>query len=349
MSGQAVTLTDVAAVSGVSVSTVSRVLNGQGRVAPTTRARIHAAAERLDFRPNALARSFALGRSQTIGLLTHNAPGAFTMPVLVGANTTLGRRDMASLMYDARRDPTALAEHVRKLRARRIDGVLVLGDGPGAPLRSVSDGFSVPVVYTFGMSDDPRDASFLPNSVMAGRLAGQHLIDIGRSRIAHITAGNDLSATERALGLSTVLAESDLTLALGQPLRGNWTRRWGVQAARELLDSGETVDAVFCGDDQIALGVYTVLRNAGVRIPDDIAIVGMDNIEALIGTSTNLLTTIDPNLEALGGSAADFLLQALDGKYEPGVHHQDCSLIIGETTTGSAPDPALDDERFLGL
>lgn len=349
MAGQAVTLSDVAAVSGVSVSTVSRVLNGQGRVAPTTRARIHDAAQRLDFRPNALARSFALGRSQTIGLLTHNAPGTFTMPVLVGATAALGKSDMASLMYDARLDPAVLTESVRKLRARRIDGLLVLGDGPGVPLRSVSDGFSVPVVYTYGMSDDPRDASFLPNSVMAGRLAGQHLIDIGRSRIAHITADNDLSASERASGLSAVLAESGLTLALDKPLRGNWTRAWGVQAAHELLDSGQIVDAIFCGDDQIALGVYTVLRNAGVRIPDDIAIVGMDNTEALMGTSTNLLTTIDPNLEALGGSAAGLLLQAIGGTYEPGVHLQDCSLIIGETTTGSGLNPVPDDERLLGL
>lgn len=349
MVGQAVTLSDVAAVAGVSVSTVSKVLNGRGRVAATTSTRIHEAAQRLDFRPNALAQSFALGRSQTIGVLANDAPGTFTMLVLVGASTALGQADMAALMYDARRDPAVLAEHVRKLQARRIDGLLVLGDGPGAPLRSVSNGFTVPTVYAYGLSDDVRDVSFLPNALMAGRLAGQHLIDLGRTQIAHITAENDLAATDRTIGVTAVLADSGLTLALGAPLRGTWTRHWGARAAHALLEHGESVDGIVCGNDEIAFGVYTVLRRAGVAVPDDIAIVGMDNTESRF-QAPRLLTTIDPNLEALGVSAASFLLQALaGGDYEPGVHRQDCSLIVGESTMGPGPDLVPDDERFLGL
>jgi LacI family transcriptional regulator len=323
-----VTLRDVAAAAEVSVSTASKVLNGIGRVAPATRERIWAAAQRLDFQPNALARSFATGRSLTVGLLTKSAASTFSMPVLIGANAALGSVDMATLMYDAKSEPLNAAKHLRKLQSRQVDGILIVGDGLGSPLPSVSSEFDVPVVYVFGYSDNESDVSFLPNSRMAGRLAGQYLLQIGRSRIAHVTASHDRAASERAEGLVEVLHEAGHRLALGGPLQGDWTRRWGAEAARRILASGERVDAIFCGDDWIALGAQAVLRAAGVRIPDDIALIGFDNLGGLVGRPENFLTTIDPCLAQLGASAAQYLLEAMSsGQVVPGTQYQDCVLI----------------------
>lgn len=332
-----ITLSDVAAEAGVDLSTASRALRGEGRVAAATRQRILDAAARLDFRPDARAQFLATGISKTVGVLTLDAPDTFTMPVLAGVNRALGERDVATLLYDVHFDPETLTESVRKLHARRIDGLLVLGTGLMTPIASITEGFDIPVGYVFGRSDDPADVCFLPDGVQAGRLAGQHLIDLGRTRIAHITAGRDFSAGERAEGLRQVLDEAGLPLALGAPLEGDWQRSWGVEAARRILDRRDEIDAIFCGNDQIALGVYGVLREAGLRVPDDIALVGYDNWERMTGTDHNLLTTIEPDLLGLGFAAATHIDQARAGEVAPGVHYQPCSLVLGETTQGAGP------------
>jgi LacI family transcriptional regulator len=313
---------------------VSKVLNGGGRASAETRKRIEEAADRLDFRPNALAQFFARGKSQTIGVLAQNASGTFAMSVLIGINTASSDHDMATLTYDFKFDARLLAESVRKLKARHIDALLVVGDGFGSTIPSLSAQFAVPVVYVFGISADPQDSSFLPDSVGAGTLAARHLIEIGRTRIAHITAAHDLAANDRERGLLLGLEEAGLQLALGESLRGNWSRQWGAEAAVRILESSEPVDAIFCGNDQIAIGAYTVLRDRGKRVPEDIAIIGFDNWSQLSANPDRLLTTIDPDLTGLGRVATGAVLDALDGQLSPGIHTHECSLILGESTVG---------------
>jgi LacI family transcriptional regulator len=342
-----VTLRDVAKVAGVSTSTVSKVLNGGGRVAPSTRTRIEEAADRLDFRPNALAQSFARGKSQTIGVLTQNASGTFTMPVLIGVNTAGSANEMATLLYDYHGDSAELAESVRRLKARHIDALVVIGDGFRSTLPSLSAAFSVPVVYVFGVSADRSDASFLPDSVMAGHLAGEHLIDIGRTRIAHITAADDLAATDRAKGLREVLDQHGLPLALGRPLTGDWSRQWGATAARQLLAESSDVDGLFCGNDHIAVGAYAVLRQAGMRIPEDIAIVGFDHFSMLSDDQSRVLTTIDPNLRELGAAAVSYAIEAANGEVQGGIHSHPCTLVVGESTVSRDVDAADNLINFL--
>jgi LacI family transcriptional regulator len=346
--GKTVTLSDVAAAAKVDLSTASRVLRGEGRVSADTRERILETAKRLDFRPNAQAQFLARGISKTVGVLTMNAPAIFAMPVLTGVNTALGRLDIATLLYDARTDASLLQESVRKLHARRIDGLLVLGDGlMRTPLHSISDGFDVPVAYAYATSDDPADAWFMPDGVMAGRMATEHLIDIGRRKIVHVTSKHDIGAHDRAKGFTAAMKHAGLPIVLGQPMKGDWTRRWGAAATARLLEQKVDFDAIFCGNDQIALGAYGVLRAAGVRIPDDVALVGVDNWEGLVGNGDPLLTTIDPNLFGVGQSAAQFLTAATEGAYEAGGHYEPASLILGETTMGSGYRSAMDPEGRL--
>ncbi|SDD86222.1 LacI family DNA-binding transcriptional regulator [Auraticoccus monumenti] len=330
MDRRPVLLRDVAAAAGVSVPTASKVLNGGGRVAPATRDRILAAAEALDFRPDALAQFFATGRSRTIGVLTQNAPATFTLPVLVGAVTTLGARGLASLPVDG-----LTPANVRALQARRVDGLVVVGDGLGSPVHSVTEHFDVPVVYAFGISDDPRDTSFVPDGVMAGRLGTEHLLAGGRRRLVHVTASGDQAADERLQGVQAVLAEAGLEL-VAPPARGGWSEQWGVTAARRLLDEGTDVDAVFCGNDQIAAGVLTVLRTAGTRVPEDVAVLGVDNWPGgAAGGGGPLLTTIDPELGALGAAAAEHLLAA-PPDHSGGVVRTPCRLVAGASTGAAA-------------
>lgn len=332
---KAVTLRDVAAVSGVSVSTVSKALNGRGSFSAATHAKIQDAVTRLGFQPDALARSFATGRSDVIGMLTQFAPGAFSSPVMTGANTAFGQQDKAVLFADARYDSSALFSLSRKLRARRVDAVLVVGDGLHRRMPSITAGLDAPVVYAFGLSDDDRDTSFIPDNELAGRLATSHLVDIGRRRIAHIGVPDDLDAVARLAGCQQVLAERGLQLVGNQVFGTGWRRSNGAEAARELLESGLEVDAVFCVNDQTAIGCFAALRAAGRSVPDDVALVGVDNWEGMVGTQEHWLTTVETDLRGLGRAAAEHLLGTLSGERQrAGVHHHPGRLVPGETTLG---------------
>ncbi|WP_163542375.1 LacI family DNA-binding transcriptional regulator [Occultella kanbiaonis] len=331
VSKKKVTLSDVAAVAGVSLSTASKALNGGGRISTATRQRIEATALRLDFRPNALAQSLALGRSRTVAVLTDRAESTFSRPVIIGAATYLGQHEQAVLLYDARlRRRDDMAESIRALNARRIDGVLVVGEGLHHRTRSVSAEFSVPVTYAFTLSDEPDDVMFVPDNRAIGRMAGEHLLALGRRRIAHVTAEvDDLAAQLRIEGLREALAEAGVTLA-HEVLHGSWTEAWGRTAAQRMLAENWEIDAVFGGNDHIARGIENVFAAAGVRVPQDVALIGVDNWEGLIiNQSARHLTTIDVGLTGMGEAAAAHLL---GGEQTPGVHYQPPTLIVGETT-----------------
>ncbi|MEV0788637.1 LacI family DNA-binding transcriptional regulator [Kribbella sp. NPDC050459] len=335
---KAVTLSDVAQLAGVSLSIASKALRGGGRMTPATRQRVVDAAATLKFRPNTLAQSFAQGRSLVIGVVVEHSSDLFTMPVVMGVTSTLGNLDLAVLVYDASEGPERRTDVVAKLRARMVDGILVVGDGTKHPVPSITGEVDVPVVYAFCESESARDTSFMPDGFGAGRMVAEHLIGLGRRKIAHITSGNDTSAASRSAGLVAGLADAGLSLALTSPLVGDWSQAWGMTAAREILRRREDVDAVFCGNDQLAVGAQRVFRSEGVRVPEDIAIVGYDNLNRLV-ESAPLITTVDPELYRLGGTAARYLVES-GAEREPGVQHLPCTLIPGWSTQPDGARPA---------
>ncbi|MGW9113378.1 LacI family DNA-binding transcriptional regulator [Microbacterium sp. NPDC055683] len=307
---RAVRLSDVAAVAGVSKATASKALNDSPVVSVATKERVRAAAERLDFRPNALALSFASGRSRTVGLLTHRATATFSRPVVMGAILQLGSRERAALVFDGRIDAHRdMTESVRTLQDRRIDGLLVVGSGYARVTPSITHQFDVPVTYAFAATDDEGDSVFLPDNEQAGYLAARHLLERGRTRIAHVTAdADDLAVRRREAGFRRALEEAGLAPAA--VLHGSWRREWGGQALTRLGDEGIGVDAVFCGNDHIAFGVLDELETRGASVPDDIAVVGVDNWEeVVIDQKLRRLTTVDLDLMGVGRVAADNVIE----------------------------------------
>lgn len=306
-------LADVARAAGVSLPTASQVMNGTGRVAEATRERVLNAARDLDYRPNALARSVALGRSRTIGVLAENAAGAFCMPVLIGVNRALSDHNLASILYDARHDASLRREHVRHMLDRQVDGIIVIGEGPDVPIADIGASESHPVVHAFGPYAADRAVSVHPDEHAGGRLAARTLIEAGRRRIAHVTAAADLpSVRERSRGFSDALSEAGLTPAA--VLHGGFSRDWGHRAAEMLLAEAPDADAVFAGSDAIAVGLAAGLEAAGVRVPDDIAIVGYDHVSGYGDDVDPYLASIDPRLTAVGERAARYLIAALEEK-----------------------------------
>src|SRR5690348_14458478 len=285
------TISDVARLAGVSPGTVSKALNGRGALSLGTIARIQQAADQLGYQPNALARGLLAGRSFTVGLITTDSFGRFSLPVMMGAEDALGPGRISVFLCDSRDDPIREQHYLRTLLERRVDGIIVTGRRQDQR-EPVSGNLPVPVVYAMTHSASPSDMSLIPNDRQGGALAVQHLLSTGRTHIGHVTGPLRFAAARlRAQGATEALASAGLTLAGGEPLYGEWTEEWGRQAADMLLRSAPELDAVFCGNDQIARGVGDTLREARRAVPDDIALVGFDNWEVIAAASRPPLTT----------------------------------------------------------
>jgi Transcriptional regulators len=328
-----VTLSDVARMAGVSVATASKAMNGRGDVAAATRRRVLDAAEQSGFRPNELARSLLVGRTGTVGLLTSDLEGRFVLPILMGAEDAFGAGQVNVFLCDARGDHIREQHHLRALLNRRVDGIIVVGRQTD-PRPSLGQGVPVPVVYVYAPSDDPSDLSLTPDNVAGGRLAIEHLVACGRSRIAHITGDPSYAAAQdRVHGIQAALADAGLELQ-GEPMFSEWSERWGRDAAAMLLSRHPDVDAIACGSDQIARGVLDTLRDLGRRVPEDVAVIGYDNWEVLTTNARPELTSVDPNLQQLGREAALRLFRAM-GTAEPnpaGVEYCPVRLVIRGST-----------------
>ncbi|ERK68717.1 transcriptional regulator, LacI family, partial [Leifsonia aquatica ATCC 14665] len=180
------TLKEIGALAGVSIATVSKALNGRADVSRATRQRVQEAADRLKFTPNSLAQGLLAGRTGTVGLLTNDLEGRFSIPVLMGAEDAFGAGSVSVFLCDARGDAIREQHHIRALLSRRVDGLIVVGDttNPRVPL---AGSIPVPVVYAYAPSSDPRDMSAVNDNVSAGRMAAEHLVACGRTRIAYLS------------------------------------------------------------------------------------------------------------------------------------------------------------------
>jgi LacI family transcriptional regulator len=332
-----VTITDVARLAGVSPGTASKALNGRGGISADTAERVRQAAERLGYQPNALARGLLTGRSFTVGLITTDSFGRFSIPVMQGAEDALGPGRISVFLCDSRDDRIREQHYLSTLLERRVDGIIVTGRRQD-PREPIGRGLPVPVVYAMTHSTDPGDLSLIPDDEQGGSLAVQHLLSTGRTTIGHVTGPRRFKAAVlRAAGAEKALATAGLELAGGEPLFGEWTEEWGRQATDVLLRSEARLDAIFCGNDQIARGVADALREAGRRVPDDVAVVGFDNWEVIAVASRPPLTTVDMNLRELGRAAGERLLAAIEGRPSAGVQLLPCSLVVRESSRPRHP------------
>lgn len=307
------TLTDVARLAGVSPATASKALNGRDEVAPATRQRVIDAAERLSFSPNQLAKGLFAGRTGTVGLLTSDLEGRFVIPILMGAEDAFGAGQVNAFLCDARGDEIREQHHLRALLSRRIDGLIVVGRQTD-PRPSLGHDLGVPVVYAYAPSDDETDLSITPDNVAAGRMAAEHLISLGRTRIAQISGDRTYAAArDRVTGANQAFKAAGIA-PVGDVMFGDWSEVWGRDAAAAMLAQHPDIDAVLCGSDQISRGVLDHLRDVGRSVPQDVAVMGFDNWLVLTTNSRPQLSSIDANLKQLGRTAAERVFAALDGE-----------------------------------
>jgi LacI family transcriptional regulator len=326
------TIHDVARASNVSVGTVSKALNNSGRLRQETRERVIAVARELGFRPNDLAQSLHRGQSLTVGLISTDAFGRFTIPIMEGIEECLSDSRMAVFMCNATDDPAREARHVEQLLGKRVDGIIVTARRADTreKLNSPDD---VPVIYVFSQVDDPDACCLVPDDEGGAVLATRHLAGLGRRRIAHVTGPERFAAVRlRRDGYRKTLAEAGLTEPEGYYLPGVWSEGWGREAVAHLLNARrEPPDAIFCGNDQIARGVADALRERGLGVPDTVSLVGFDNWEIIADATRPPLTSVDMNLVELGREGGRRMLDLIAGRIWNGVDRLPCSLIVRQS------------------
>ena len=304
----------------MSVGTVSKALNNNGRLRRETREKVIAAAGELGFRPNDLAHSLHRGQSLTVGLISTDAFGRFTIPIMEGIEECLSDSRMAVLMCNATDDPHREARHVEQLMSKRVDGVIVTARrADKRPMLTMPS--DIPVVYVFSQVDGEDACCLVPDDEGGAGLATRHLANLGRRRIAHVTGPERFEAVRlRRDGYRRALSDAGLSALEGYYLPGVWSEGWGREAVAELFNRRrERPDAIFCGSDQIARGVADALRERGLAVPDEVSLVGFDNWEIIAEATRPPLTSVDMNLVELGREGGRRMLELIAGAKRKGV------------------------------
>jgi LacI family transcriptional regulator len=327
------TIRDVARASNVSIGTVSKALNNNGRLRQETRDRIAAAAKAIDYRPNDLAQSLHRARSMTVGILSNDSFGRFAFPIVEALERRLFDHGIAVFMCNATDDPVRERRHIDQLLGKRVDGLVVTARRADrrAPIEPAARG--LPVVYVFSQVENPDALCLLPDDEGGARLAVSHLAALGRKKIAHITGPERFEAVRlREMGWRKALAKAGLKARVGDCRPGRWSEAWGRETTQDLFSRRRAApDALFCGNDQIARGAVDALREMGLAVPDDVAVVGFDNWDVMVEAARPALTSVDMNLDALGREAGASLLEMMAGRKLAGVRRLPCSLVIRDS------------------
>jgi LacI family transcriptional regulator len=313
------TLRDVAKLAEVHPGTVSRALNPETRrmVNEETAQRVIEAAAQLGYRPNPIARGLKTNRSHTIGVLVPDLQNPLFPPIVRGIQDKLEQAGYTPLIANTDNDPDRERNDFEAMRARQVDGVITATArlDHGVLDEMAADG--LPIVLVNRRLDDGPLSSATADDHEGARLAVKHLIELGHTRIAHL-AGPQAVSTGRLRLEGYLDGMSDAGLEPGPVLTGNaFTEPEGARLAGDLLDEGAT--AIVAGNDLMALGVYDVLAERGLRCPDDLSVVGFNDMPFSERFNPPLTTIRIPHYE-IGASAAELLLERLQDAEAPARH-----------------------------
>jgi LacI family transcriptional regulator len=308
-----VTLDMVAAAAGVSSATVSRILNGTAMVSGDKRAAVDEAIARLGFVPNPVARGLAGGRTLSIGVVTQAIDSPFYGGALRGIEDTLTQAGYSPLFVSGQWSATHEARCIDTLRSRRVDGIIVL-TGRLSDAALATTALELPVVVTGRTLEAPGLVALDFDNFEGARLATHHLLSLGHRRIAFISG--DLKhpdGKERLRGYRSALEAAGLRYEPALVMPGNFTEASGLAAVERLIDSREPYTAIFAANDQMASGAALGLYRRRLRVPDDVSLVGFDDLATSV-YAIPPLTTVHHPVHELGQLAAQAMLQLLAGE-----------------------------------
>ncbi|MCX6142507.1 MAG: LacI family DNA-binding transcriptional regulator [Ignavibacteriales bacterium] len=305
-----VTIHEVARRAGVSVATVSRVFNNSDLVTKQTGEKIRSVARRLNYIPNASARSLSMKRTETIGMLLPDMHGEFFSEIIRGADA-IAHKEQYHLLVSASHSNKEELETAIKMMSGRVDGFILMS--PHLDSETLVGRYlkSVPTVILTSSEARGMHDSIRIDNVGAARQVMRHLISLGHRRIAIVKGdpGNE-DAEERLAGYHAELRANSIDVTDELIVCGDFTERSGHAAGRILLDLKYRPTAVFASNDEMAIGVLRCFREEGIKVPQEIAVAGFDDIQisSLIHPS---LTSVHVDISDLGSLAAERLIEVL--------------------------------------
>jgi LacI family transcriptional regulator len=312
-----VTIVDVAREAGVSYATVSRVINNKGYINPETREKVLRAVTKLGYVVNQQARSLAGGRSQVVGLVVRDLGTSYIGEIIHGIDEELANASYDLMLYTTHRRKTRESTYVATLTQGLADGLLlVLPREPGAYIETLRrHGF--PYVLIDHQGIDEAGPSVGATNRQGGYDATRYLLELGHRRIGFITGSLDLGCSiDRMAGYHAALAESGVPADPALIRQGDFMQPAGYAGARELLMLPQRPTAIFASNDVSAFGVMEAARDCGLRIPEDISIVGFDDIPQASHVNPPLTTVRQP-LEQMGRVATRMLLETIVDRQRP--------------------------------
>ncbi|MFB7406510.1 LacI family DNA-binding transcriptional regulator [Streptomyces sp. NPDC056202] len=315
------TLEEVAARAGVGRGTVSRVINGSPRVSEQAKAAVERAVAELGYVPNRAARALAGSRTDAVALVIPETEARlfaepYFLDIIRGVSSELADADK-QLLLTLIRSEQERQRFEQYLGAQRVDGVLLVSVHAADPLPDQVRALGLPAVLNGRRTEDERVAFVDSDNTGAGRTAVAHLAERGRRAVATITGPLDMYVARCRLdGYRQGLAEAGLAADDGLVATGDFTEEGGRRAMRQLLDRRPDLDAVFAASDVMAAGARGVLREAGRRVPEDVALVGVDD-SAIARHMDPPLTSVRQPIEEMGRTMARLLLQEIAAPSEP--------------------------------
>jgi LacI family transcriptional regulator len=331
MTKKRVTIKEVAREAGVSIQTVSRVLNDLPHVAPETRDRVLEIIDRLQYRPSALARSLIQRRSMMLGVVTAGLSYIGPSRTLSGITAQADAMGYDLLLHELPDFETAdLAPFLNTMVTRQIDGVIwavpEIGGNRQWLLEQLPD-LQVPLVF-LTMHPQPGLSIVSVDNYKGARLAIDHLIAQGYRHIGHVAGPLTWwEAQQRKAGWSDALAAAGLPAEDTMWVEGNWSSRSGESVAAQLFDQYPAIDAVFVANDQMALSLIALANRLGRTVPDHLAVVGFDGI-AESAYFIPPLTTVQQGLQRLGATAVQQLVSIVEAQRNPDNHHEPQAVSI---------------------
>lgn len=309
-----VRIIDVALAAGVSTTSVSRHLNGQIALPPTTALRIDAAVQRLGYRPNAIARRLSWRMSETLGFVTTDIAYPFFAAVASAAEAEATSNGYSMAIFNSRNESARELLFLSKIEDQQVDGILFMTNhvDDGSIARQIARSGRV-VLVDEDVENAPAPRVFA-NNEKGGALAARHLLELGHRRIAYVSGPPGLiSCEERHRGFSQVLADAGETLDPTLVLFGAYEEDYGVTAFARLWSAADRPTAVFATSDMLAIGIMRAARAHGVEVPRDLSVVGFDDM-LHVNLLTPALTTIRKSATEFGRRSVKLLIEHISGE-----------------------------------
>jgi len=306
------TLRDVAQKAGVSHQTVSRVINGSLDVLPETRALVEAAIAEMGYHPNAIARSMARGQSHTLACISPNLTDFTFASVIEGAEVE-ARQHKYFMLSSSASDPESFRELVDELVGhRRVDGLIVINPYADQRFEFIPKDF--PLVFVGASAHEKNICSVSLDDEKVAYEATRHLLTLGHTNIALVTGPMEEDCSQdRTEGYRRALAEAGIAFDETMVIEGDWTATSGQDALLSFVEQGRVPTAVFAQNDRMAMGVLSAAREAGIKVPAQLAVIGVDDMP-LSSYFDPPLTTMRQDIPRIGRDATRMLLDMIQKK-----------------------------------